>query len=228
MRLARLSARRSAEGAVVSLTHDLVVDGKPAGLRHAQVVTVLAGGEARFENTWQLSARLADPPRLGVAIAAAAGFERVSWLGRGPHECYWDRKAGAAVGLYESTVDAMHVPYVMPQENGSRADVRWLALENAKGVGLLFASEEPLQAGVSHFTPHDLYRAKHTVDLEPRPETYVFLDLAQRGLGTASCGPDTLERYRIGAGAHRFVYWIAPLRSGMDGAGRTARRLAVS
>ncbi len=227
MRLARISARRSAEGAVVSLAHDLVVDGKPAGLRHSQVVTVLAGGEARFENALKLAARLADPPRLGVAIVASAGFERVSWLGRGPHECYWDRKAGAPVGLYESTVDAMHVPYVMPQENGSRADVRWLALENERGIGLLFAAEEPMQAGVSHFTPHDLYRARHTVDLERRPETYVSLDLAQRGLGTASCGPDTLERYRIGAGAHSFAYWIAPLPSGAGDAGRIARILAA-
>ncbi len=225
MRLARMAARRSAGAAVVALSHDLVVDGEPAGLRHGQVVTVTGDGVARFENTMQLAARLADPPRLGVEIVTAPGFERVLWLGRGPHECYWDRKAGAAVGLYESTVDAMHVPYIMPQENGSRADVRWMALENSRGFGLLFVADEPLHAAASHFTPQDLYRARHTIDLERRPETHVYLDLAQRGLGTASCGPDTLEAYRIGAGSHRFAYTIAPLGKGIAGAAETARSL---
>ncbi len=224
MRLASMAARRTAAGAVVTLTHDLVVDGRTSGLRHSQVVTVTGGGAARFENTMLLAPRLADLPRLGVEIVTAPGYERVRWLGRGPHECYWDRKAGAAVGLYESTVDAMHVPYVMPQENGSRADVRWLALENGRGMGLLIAAEQPMQAGVSHFTPQDLYRARHTVDLERRPETHVSLDLWQRGLGTASCGPDTLEAYRIPAGTHRFGYTIEPLPAGV---GKAAGRVGL-
>jgi beta-galactosidase len=225
MRVVRLAARATAQGAVVTSTHELVVDGRPAGLRHAQTVTVLAEGAVRFENTLQLARRLDDPPRLGVEIVTVPGFERVRWLGRGPHECYWDRKAGAAVGLYESTVDDLHVPYVMPQENGGRADVRWIALEDERGLALLFAAEQPLQAAVSHFTPRDLYRALHTVDLERRAQTHVYLDLRQRGLGTASCGPDTLEAYLIRAGAHRFAYWIAPLPGGAAAAGSAARRL---
>ncbi|HKB89241.1 MAG TPA: hypothetical protein VKC60_01860, partial [Opitutaceae bacterium] len=52
----------------------------------------------------------------------------------------------------------------------------------------------------------DLYAAKHTVDLTPRRETILYLDSAQRGLGTASCGPDTLERYRLRKRRHNFSY----------------------
>jgi beta-galactosidase len=223
MRLARAEARRTAAAVVVRLSHDLRVDGEPVGLRHDQTLTVLPGGMVRIEN--RMASRLADPPRLGVEIAAAPGFEKVLWFGRGPHECYTDRKAGAAVGLYEATVDALQVPYIMPQENGGRADVRWVALENDRGTGLLFAAEQLLQAAVSHATPRDLTSARHTVDVERRPETYVYLDLLQRGLGTASCGPDTLERYRIGPGTYRFAYWIAPYRQGTQDAGSLARSL---
>ncbi|MCX7030504.1 MAG: DUF4981 domain-containing protein [Spirochaetes bacterium] len=225
MHLAHIEARRTAKAAVVTLSHDLLVDGKPAGLRHEQTLTVLPGGEMRIENI--LASRLVDPPRLGVEIVTAVGFERVRWFGRGPHECYGDRKAGAAIGLYEGTVDSLYVPYVLPQENGSRADVRWIALENGGGTGLLFAAVEPVQAAVSHMTPQDLTRARHTVDLERRPQTYVYLDVLQRGLGTASCGPDTLEMYRIRPGTYRFAYWIAPYRAGVLDAGRLARALTA-
>ncbi|KAG2426464.1 hypothetical protein HXX76_011694 [Chlamydomonas incerta] len=67
-------------------------------------------------------------PRVGVRLAAPPGLRRAVWLGRGPHECYADRKAGAHVGLYCAHAAAMRVPYVFPQESGGRADVRWLAV----------------------------------------------------------------------------------------------------
>jgi beta-galactosidase len=225
MSLVRLSAKRSDDGAVVLVTHDLSVDGKPVGLRHEQTLTVLAGGEVKFANEMKLASRLADLPRLGVEIVMAPGFEKALWFGRGPHESYWDRKAGAAIGLYESTVDSLHVPYIMPQENGSRADVRWLALENGNGLGVVFAAVEPLQATASHHTAQDLYRARHTVDLERKPQTRVFLDTRQRGLGTASCGPDTLEEYRISAGTYAWTYWIASYVPGSADPGARAREL---
>jgi beta-galactosidase len=63
-----------------------------------------------------------------------------------------------------------------------------------------FTPAKPCEGSVSHFTPDDLFAAGHAHQLTPRPETLINLDVAQRGLGTASCGPDTLERYRIGPG----------------------------
>ncbi len=63
-------------------------------------------------------------------------FRHVEWYGRGPHETYWDRRTGAAVGIYRSTVDELWTPYVEPQENGNRTDVRWVTFTNAAGAGL--------------------------------------------------------------------------------------------
>ncbi len=106
----------------------------------------------------------------------------------------------------------MYVPYIVPQEHGGRCDVRWLRLVDGSGVGLCITAAELLQFSASHYSVGDLFRAHHTNELEPRPEVIVNLDAEQRGLGTGSCGPDTLPRYRIRSGVHRFAYRISGVR----------------
>jgi len=182
------------------------------GLEHRHAYRVLPWGDIEAENSVRVPAKLADLPRVGVTLTLAAGLDRVTWFGRGPHENYPDRKAGAAVGRYEATVAGMYVPYIVPQEHGGRCDVRWLRLVDAGGGGLCIAAAGLLQFSASHFTSDDLFRAHHTNELEPRPEVILNLDGVQRGLGTGSCGPDTLPCYRIRAGMHRFGYRIRPAR----------------
>ena len=74
-------------------------------------------------------------------------------------------------------------------------------------------------------TAADLYAARHTNDLEPRPEVFLNLDHAQRGLGTASCGPDTAEQYRLLERSYRFSYTLAPVdaRATSDAPARPVR-----
>lgn len=110
------------------------------------------------------------------------------------------------VDCYQSTVAEQYVPYVMPQENGHKTDVRWLMLRGSDGHGLMVVGEPLFEFSVSHFTDNDLFAARHTCDLKPRPEVLLNLDTAMRGLGTASCGPDTLEQYRLLASEYQFTY----------------------
>jgi beta-galactosidase len=153
-----------------------------------------------------------------VTFAVQPGFELLRWFGRGPHENYSDRKRAAAVGLFAGTVTGQYVPYILPQEHGNKTDVRWMSLENPGKCAVTFTGEgESMECSASHFTADDLFKARHTIDLEPRAETIINLDCAQRGLGTASCGPDTLEQYRIPASTYRFNYRIRPFNTGMDG-----------
>jgi beta-galactosidase len=84
--------------------------------------------------------------------------------------------------------------------------VRWLSLTDEAGFGLEVVGRPVIGFSASHFTAGDLYGARHTCDLEPRAEVVLSLDHAQRGLGTASCGPDTSPRYRLVAPAYRFAY----------------------
>jgi beta-galactosidase len=161
------------------------------------------------ENVFKVNKAVPDLPRLGVVLGLKAGFEKLKWFGRGPFENYWDRKRAAMIDLYESTVADQYVPYIMPQEHGNHTDVRWLSLENGK-AGLLVRAQGSLEFTASHFTAHDLYAAYHTYDLKPRAETILSLDYHQRGLGTQSCGPDTLPQYKITPGTYHFRYILQP------------------
>jgi len=82
-------------------------------------------------------------------------FDNVVWYGRGPHESYWDRKTGAAVGVYSADVTDLYHPYIRPQENGNRTDVRWVALTNDDGTGLLAVGRPLLNFSAHHFTIDD-------------------------------------------------------------------------
>jgi beta-galactosidase len=105
-------------------------------------------------------------------------------------------------------------PYIRPQENGGRADVRWLTLTRDDGTGIRIVLGDPAQVSATHVRAGDLAAAMHDVELEPRPETIVHLDAAHRGLGTASCGPDTLAEYLVGPGTYRWSWTIESTTGG--------------
>jgi len=105
------------------------------------------------------------------------------------------------------------VPYVMPQENGNKCDVRWLSLRSADGFGILVVGQGLLEASVRHYTDQDLYRAFHSVELARRAEVYLHLDHAQSGLGNASCGfgyLGPLPEYLVRPGTHEFGFVLRP------------------
>ena len=173
---------------------------------HRQRVRLLASGDLAFENEVALGPDLRDVPRVGVVLELPSELEQLAWYGRGPHENYSDRLAATVVGRFAGTVTEQYVPYILPQEHGHRSDVRQLELHDGRGFGLQVQGLPAIGFTASHLTASDLYAARHTCDLEPRPEVILSLDHAQRGLGTASCGPDTLPRYRLREAAYRFSY----------------------
>jgi beta-galactosidase len=89
-----------------------------------------------------------------------------------------------------------------------KTDVRWFELSQGRRPSLKVSGEGLLSFSASHYTPQDLTKAFHTYELKPRPEVIVCVDHLHRGLGTASCGPDTLEPYLVKPGRHRFMYCI--------------------
>jgi hypothetical protein len=136
-------------------------------------------------------------PRLGLQMRLPGQLDRFAWYGRGPHENYVDRKESAAVGVYAGTVQEQYVPYVFPQENGNKSDVRWAAITGIRGAGLLAIGMPLLNVSVHHYTPEDFTAAKHTFGLARRDETILHLDHAQCGLGSNSCGPGPLPQYLL-------------------------------
>jgi beta-galactosidase len=174
---------------------------------HEMVVTPLAGGAVRIDETAVIPDALPDLARVGTVLELAAGLDRVEWFGRGPHETYPDRRRAGSVGRWRATVDNLFTPYVRPQESGGRADVRWIALADASGRGLRITLDVPRQVSASRYRAKDLAIATHHGELVPRPVAVIHLDAAHRGLGTASCGPDTLPEYLVGPGTYRWS-WV--------------------
>jgi beta-galactosidase len=96
-------------------------------------------------------------------------------------------------------VTQLQTPYAFPQENGNRADVRWARLTDAAGAGLLITGAPTFELTVRPWTTEDLDAAAHPPDLQPRDAHIVNLDIAQNGLGTASCGPGVLPQHELRA-----------------------------
>jgi beta-galactosidase len=202
----------------VELSLITVGNTKGGSIEHRQTFNIQPDSTILVENSFRCEKALPDLPRLGVTMTLQPGLEALEWFGRGPYENYSDRNRASAVGLYTGTVTGQYVPYIMPQEHGYKTDVRWISLaaessaEDAPAHGLRFgAVDHLLEASASHYSAGDLFAAKHTTDLVPRAETILNLDYAQRGLGTASCGPDTLPQYLIQPGEYHFTYSITAL-----------------
>jgi hypothetical protein len=170
---------------------------KPARFEYTLTYTISTAGEVVVDIHILPQVEVQFLPRVGLQMALPNGFEHFAWYGRGAHETYADRKEGARVGLYHGTVSEQHVPYVVPQENGNKTEVRWLTLTNAQNTGLLAMGDPWLNVSVHHYTLENLTQARHTYELVTCPEIYLYLDHAQSGLGSASCGPGRLEKYQL-------------------------------
>jgi beta-galactosidase len=162
-------------------------------------------GALRLDVTVEVQAELPFPlPRMGVLLRVPRDYDRVSWFGRGPGEAYADTGHGTWVSRFSQTVDALQTPYVFPQENGSRADVRWATLTDASGAGLRIEGSPTTHLTVRRWSTEQLDAARHTVELVDEGCLFVHLDAAQQGIGTASCGPGVLPDYRLAAAPGTF------------------------
>ncbi|WP_371643725.1 glycoside hydrolase family 2 TIM barrel-domain containing protein [Streptomyces mirabilis] len=179
-------------------------------VRHEQVFTRVEGG-VRIEETAQLPAALDDVPRVGSVFETVAGLDVLEWYGQGPWESYPDRSAGAPVGHHSLPVDELFTPYLRPQESGGRHGVRRFTLSAPDATGLAVALDEPRQVTVTRYRAADLAAATHHDELVPRPGCVVHLDAAHRGVGTASCGPDTSPGHLVPAGTHRWSWTLRVL-----------------
>ena len=203
----RLESARAGAGAV-ELVHSA------SGLvTHRHRYRLLSSGELVVENVVDLATGVRDVPRIGVGLSLLPGLERVTWYGRGPWESYPDRLASTVVGRFASTVAEQYVPYILPQEHGLHLETRLLSLTDGTGFGLEVEGRPVIGFSASHFTAADIFAARHTSDLVPRPEVLLALDHAQRGLGTSACGPDTAPVYRLLEPSYRFGYVLRPLAS---------------
>ncbi|MGY0056808.1 glycoside hydrolase family 2 TIM barrel-domain containing protein [Streptomyces sp. LZ34] len=151
-------------------------------------------------------------PRLGLRLGVPATLGRAEWFGGGPGEAYPDTRAASRIGRWALSVDDMQTPYVRPQENGARADVRWARLTDDDGTGIAVEGAPPFWFTARRWTTEQLDAAEHTPDLSASADTvWVNLDHGQQGIGSQSCGPGVLPQYRLDAGPAEFSFTFSRL-----------------
>ena len=185
-------------------------------------------GEVLITNEFRMTAdHLPEIPRMGMNLVMPRKYDSITWLGRGPHESYWDRKTSTFVDLYSGTVAEQYWPYIRPQENGNKEDVRWAAITNSAGKGLLFRGEPFIAVSAHHNLMEDFESPvrtdgrhqpgvkpvnRHTVDVVPRDLTSVNIDFRQMGVGgDDSWGARTHPEYRLTEKEYSYSFRIVPV-----------------
>ena len=175
-------------------------------IKHIQLVESVDSG-FRVSETVTLPKELNDLARVGINFEVDGALNNFTYFGIGPNETAPDRKIGK-VHRYSSTVDQQYVPYVKPQENGGHMGMRWFSLTNQSGHGLYFQLDKPRMVTVTPIRSEDLANATHNVFVNPSGNTVITIDGAHRGIGTASCGPDTLAKYLIKPGTYKWSWSV--------------------
>ena len=149
-----------------------------------------------------------DLPRVGIRFEIPDSFAHLRWFGRGPNESYPDRFRSQIVGIWESLVLEQYHPYVVPQEHGAHYETRWFTVTDDSGLKIRISAPELFSFSARIHHDEDLTAASTIAELENRNTVEVHIDTALRGLGTAACGPDTLQRYRLDSGSYSWDWEI--------------------
>ena len=150
--------------------------------------------------------------RVGLVFEMPHSFNRVTYLGRGEHETYADRKLSGRIGIYHTDAERMFHYYVRPQATGNRTDVRWMQVSDELGKGLSVWGEKSFEFSVSPFTDENIDAAGHINKLKRNGTVTVHLDALQSGVGTATCGPGVLAPYLVPVKEYLFSFEIRPLK----------------
>ncbi len=181
------------------------------------IYTILGNGDIYADNQIYPYGKFPSPAQIGVSFILSPELENIKWFGRGPHGNYYDRKTGAAIGLFSGTVEEQYVPYIKPQSNGSKQDVRWVLFSNDQNQGVMFVNRsEPFAMNALHYSQQNLESAKHTNELKRDDEVYLTLSAYERGVGDTRDGIRVNSKEGVNKSPTLFSFIIKPynLRDG--------------
>jgi beta-galactosidase len=171
---------------------------------------ILGNGKMILDHTVTPNGRMPEwLPRVGLQMVLNPAFDKIKWYGRGPFETYPDRKTGAKVGVYASSVAEQYNPYLIPQENGNKTDVRWASLQDGQGIGVRISSSEHFNFSAQSTESDNLSRALYPFQLKPFDGVTLNVDYALSGVGCTAIS--VLNKYRVMPSEHRFHLVLEPL-----------------
>jgi beta-galactosidase len=195
------------------------------GTKYRTVYDVYGSGDIVVEASMEPAGRPPELPRFGMQMALPGAYSTMTWLGRGPHENYWDRNSGAAVGLYSGSVEELLHVYTRPQESSNRTDVRWLTLTDNNGAGLLAVGMPLLSVSAWPYSMADLEKATHIHNLPRRDFVTLNLDYRQMGVGgDDSWGARPHPEYTLPARPYSYRFRLKLYTKDMGPANALARQ----
>lgn len=154
-----------------------------------------------------------DLPRFGIRMFLNKKMDEITYFGMGPQESYRDKHQASCHGLFRSKVAQMHEDYIRPQENGSHYDCDYVELTNGQ-CGIAAVSKNPFSFNASVHTQEELEGVSHNYELKESDSTVFCMDYAMNGIGSNSCGPDVMDKYRFDEEAFQFQFELIPFVKG--------------
>ena len=176
--------------------------------------TIYGDGDIHVDYKLSASTNLPNIPKVGMTCGIANDYRQITWLGRGPMENYIDKRYASDVARYSMSLDKFIEPYVMPQENGNRTDVRWMILANSHKQGLTITADSLLSMSAWPYTLANINKANHTNELIESGFITLNIDLIQMGVGGNDSWTDVaapLEIYQIPAKDYHYSFTIHPV-----------------
>ena len=206
---------------VVKVTYDMPLQESSGSV----VYTVYADGIIKTAYSFVPGEKqLPEIPRVGMRMILKGDYDQMTWLGRGPQENYWDRKSGADIDLYKASVWEQYHPYVRAQETANKSDVRWVALQDQAGNGILVKSGcEPLSVSAWNFPMKDIeyipssIQHIHGGSIEKKDMVWLNIDSKQMGVGGDNTwGAQTHPEYTITPVRQEYSFFIIPVNKQTD------------
>ena len=167
-------------------------------LRATVTYTVTSDGALNIASDVKVEASAPFLPRYGFELVMTEGSEEFAYFGMGPMESYRDKRLAASMGMYSGKVIDSIEHYVRPQENSAHADTKWAHVGYTAGSGLYFDCKgENFTFTATKYSAKQLTEKAHDYELMPEAVTYVYLDYAQSGIGSNSCGPELEPQFRL-------------------------------
>ncbi|RRD95670.1 glycoside hydrolase family 2 [Clostridiales bacterium COT073_COT-073] len=198
----------------------VMVEGSLAGVarvpfaRYRAVYTITGDGYLQVKIQAGIEERCIWLPRFGVEFSLLNEINHFEYFGKGPWENYQDSSHLSPLGRYQSTAAAEYVAYVKPQEHGNHEETRYLKLYNAgNDMGVSVETDQQFAFRVSEYTSAELTDKRHDFELVKSGSTEIRIDYKVSGLGSGSCGPELLEKYRLLEKELEFEFYLKPFRS---------------
>lgn len=221
-KLTSVKTEKSGNDVLVISNYEVIKDSAQVSVSY----TIKSDGLIKVDYKLKATSALPNIPKVGMQMGIQNDFKQISWYGKGELENYVDRNHGFSIARYSLPIEDFIEPYVRPQENGNRTEVRWMACttEN-KNEGLLIVNvNNPLSMSVWPYTEENINEAKHTYDLKESGYLTLNIDLTQMGIGgNDSWSPVSapLDKYQIPSKNYEYSFYLLPFKLNKEGLNKT-------